>query len=119
MDNKHAFGDASDINEYTGNFGERVSGFDHNDEIWNQSDYEERLETEAELMVALEAIREALVSLDKDIGDLEFCIENNAEYIEDNYDHINSNDGAIAACDIEIEEQELRLERLQGRCRSS
>ena len=31
----YAFGDYSDINQYTGDFDVRVDSFDHNDEIWN------------------------------------------------------------------------------------
>ena len=67
--NSHSsgFSATQDIYEYTGDFDAKVEEFDSCDEIWNQSDYEERLETEAELMVALEAIREALVVLDGDI----------------------------------------------------
>ena len=106
-----------DINEYTGDFDVKVDEFDTCDEIWNQSDYEERLETEAELMVALEAIREALVVLDSDIGELEHCIELNAEMIGDNYEHINYNDERITTNDAEIERQNQKLESLQWRCR--
>ena len=70
-------------------------------------------------MVALEAIREALVVLDQDIGDLEFCIESNADYIGDNFDHINTNDEEITVNDVEIENQQVRLENLQWKCRDS
>ena len=79
--------------------------WDSCDEIWNQEDYEERLETEAELMIALEAIREALVKLDYDITDLETCIETNAATISHNYDLIYANEHLIAINDAEIEAQ--------------
>ena len=45
----------------SGAYHDQVHEFDTCEEIWDQEDYEQRLETEAELMIALEAIREALV----------------------------------------------------------
>ena len=70
-------------------------------------------------MVALEAIREALVLLDKDISDLEECIEGNSDHIGDNYELINVNDHLIIETDTIIETQQKRLEALQWRCRNS
>ena len=68
-------------------------------------------------MVALEAIREALVVLDGDITQLENCIELSSEDIGVNYEHIKFNDERITVNDQEIEAQNVRLESLQGRCR--
>lgn len=99
-------------------FYHEVHEFDTCDEIWNQDDYEERLETEAELMVALEAIREALVQLDSDIHELETCIEGNSGHIGVNFDQITQNDFRIETNDIEIGRQQHRLEALQWRCRN-
>ena len=59
----------------TGNFEEQVSDFNEWNTIWKQQEYEERVNTEAQLMVALEALREALVGLDMDIDELNYCIE--------------------------------------------
>ena len=47
-------------------------------------------------MVALEALREALVDIDRDIDYLDSCIS-------DNDDGISDNDAGIAANDYEIE----------------
>ena len=116
--NSYSFNAVTDINDYTGDFEVKVDDFDSNDEIWNQSDYEERLETEAELMVALEAIRGALVLLDTDIAQLENCIELGADDIGVNYESIKYNDVLVSVCDEEIEVQHGRIESLQGRCRS-
>ena len=98
-------------------FQQQVDEFDDCDEIWDQEDYEERLQTEAELMIALEAIRGTLVELDEKITQLEECVELNQLDIGDNFEHINVNDQRIAENDIEIEKQKLRLEELQWRCR--
>ena len=59
----------------TGDFWHKVDDFDTWEPIWEQGEYEERVQTEAELMVALEAIREALVDLDYDIDRLEDHID--------------------------------------------
>ena len=58
-----------------------VKDFDPWEAMWDQDAYEERLKTEAELMIALEALREAVVELDQVTGDLEDCITDNKEGI--------------------------------------
>ena len=115
--NHYGFGEAVDINEYAGHFEGKVDDFDSAEEIWNQADYEERLETEAELMVALEAIRAALVVLDTDITELEDCIERSADHIGENYEHITFNDSAMEINQLEVTRQQTQLESLQFRCR--
>merc|ERR1712151_498389 len=94
----------------TGDFWHQVDDFDAWETIWDQGSYEARLEQEAELMVALEALREDLVDLDHDIDDLNDCIS-------DNDDHISENDHGIHDNDEEISDQEHRVERLQRQCR--
>jgi len=69
-------------------------------------------------MVALEAIREALVVLDEDIHKLEECIEECSDTIGVNYEHIFENDERIVKVDGMIESQHSRLEALQWRCRN-
>jgi len=44
----------------SGDFNRRVHNFDNHREIWDQKDYEERVKVEAELLVALEALKENL-----------------------------------------------------------
>jgi len=71
-----------------GGFWNEVDHFNEWNPIWDQAEYEERIQTEAELMIALEAIRESLVDLDYEIDRLEDCISHNNEDIEDNYHYI-------------------------------
>ena len=59
----------------TGDFWNHVDDFNEWEPIWEQGEYEERVQTEAEMMVALEALREALVDLDYDIDRLEDHID--------------------------------------------
>ena len=97
----------------TGDFNDQVWDFDEWKTIWEQPEYEERLHTEAELMIAMEAIREALVNLDMDIDELDYCIEHNDSDIESNDDDIHSNDDAIEENEDEIEDQFYYVRRLQ------
>ena len=59
----------------TGDFWNHVDDFNEWEPIWEQGEYEERVQTEAEMMIALEALREALVDLDYDIDRLEDHID--------------------------------------------
>ena len=43
--------------------------------MWTQEEYESRLETEAELMIALEALRETLIYMEKDVNNLYDCMD--------------------------------------------
>ena len=104
--------------DYHGNlpsvdFDREVHDFNPWHEIRDQEAYEERLETEAELMVALEALREALVSIDHDIDDLDSCISHNDSCISENDDGIDYNDREIHDNDSEISDQEDRVKDLQ------
>ena len=100
-----------------GDFWHQVDDFNEWEPIWEQGEYEERVQTEAELMVALEAIREALIDLDYDIDRLEDHIDQNADDIEDNHYHIRRNDDGIDENDHEIDDQRYRVKRLQKECR--
>ena len=44
--------------------------FNANKPIWDQNDYEERVKVEAEMLVALEALKESVVYLGHDIKDV-------------------------------------------------
>ena len=94
-----------------------MDDFNEWEEIWGQGDYESRLHTEAELMVALEALREDLVELDHDLDDLDSCISSNDDGISDNDHRIHENDHEIEHNDDEISDQENRVKRLQRQCR--
>lgn len=43
--------------------------------IWEQHDYEERLEIEAELMITLEALRDSTVDIENRVTDLVDCVD--------------------------------------------
>ena len=62
-----------------GDYGEAIKAFKSSDALWSQEDYEERMETEAQLMVGIESIRGFLIQLDTDILLLEECVEVNAD----------------------------------------
>lgn len=72
---------------YENDFVPRVEKFGMYDPIWSQRDYEVRINTEAELMISLEALRAALINLEGDVYDLEYC---HGEF-EHNYGHIMDN----------------------------
>jgi len=96
----------------TGDYWNQVDEFDAWKEIRDQHDYEERLDTEAELMIALEALREALVQIDADIDDLDDCISHNDDDISENDHGVEHNDHEIHDNDSEISDQESRVKDL-------
>ena len=112
-----SYGSSSGSTVPTGNYWDQVDDFNEWDTIWDQYSYEERLHEEADMMVALEALREALVELDSDIDDLEDCISDNDDGIKANDAGIYENDVEIEENDSEISDQEERIERLQRQCR--
>ena len=102
----------------TGNFEEQVHDFNEWNTIWEQQEYEERVNTEAQLMVALEALREALLGLDMDIDELDYCIEHNNEDLESNDEENDWNEHEIEENEHEIDDQEYKVRRIQKKCRS-
>lgn len=63
-------------------------------------------------MVALEALREALGSIDSAIDHLGDCIDDNHSDIDDNEDDIEDNDYFIDANADELEDQRDRLDNI-------
>ena len=51
-------------------FNKQVYEFDGSKPIWDQNDYEERVKVEAEMMVALEALKESVLYLGQDIKEI-------------------------------------------------
>ena len=84
-------------------FDRRVEEFDPCNEIWTQHDYDERLQTEAEIMIALEAIRMTLVTIDNDLHSLEICIKEADGMIDINYGFIETNQRSIQWNTEEVE----------------
>ena len=90
-----------------------LENFDINRPFWNQLEYETRLSTEAELMIALEGMREGLIKLEYELKDLLGCqkeFEHNYAIILDNLWN------AKEPWKEEIRLQNRRIERLQSAC---
>ena len=64
-------------------------------------------------MIALEAIREALVTVNNDLHNLELCIKDCSGMIDVNYGYIETNERSIQWNTDEVEIQYRRLESLQ------
>ena len=101
----------------SGDYERRVRDFNEWEEVFTQQDYEARVNAEAEMMIALEALREAMVDLDYFIDHLEDDIRRNTRDIRDNIDEIRYNDKNIQANGEDIEFQQYRARRLQKECR--
>ena len=99
----------------TGDFWNHVDDFDAWKEIRDQHEYEERLDTEAELMIALEALREALVDIDRDIDDLDDCLSHCSECISENEEGVSENDAGCHENDVMCGVCEDRVRDLQAR----
>ena len=65
-------------------FNKQVYDFDERKHIWDQNDYEERVKVEAELMVALEALKSSVNYLTIDIGKLDQIIAHQYKKISSN-----------------------------------
>lgn len=53
-------------------FNKQVWQFNTDKQIWDQNDYEERVKVEAEMLVALEAMKDAVHDLDRDIDQIDY-----------------------------------------------
>ena len=65
--------------------------FDGDHNIWDQNDYEERVKVEAEMLVALEALKESVMYLSYDINDVQDRITQQMGRVRHNQDHIYEN----------------------------
>ena len=72
----------------TGNYWDKVLRYNPWEPNWSQEEYEHRMNTEAELMIALEALKESLLHLDWDVDDLE--------------DKLNENRSDLSECENDI-----------------
>ena len=70
-----------------------------------QSDYEDYINEAANILIALEAFRQEIVRLTKDVEDLEICISGNNWDIEDNHSDVDDNDYDIDSNDDELKSQ--------------
>ena len=84
------------------NFHIEVEHFNQRDSIWSQQEYEDRIQSEAEVMVSLEALREALVIIDHDLDDLEDTIEENHYGLRENSKSIHRNSDYLEVIGEEI-----------------
>ena len=99
------YDDVSYGNVPHGGFWSQVDAFNPWNPIFDQDDYEHRIETEAEMMVSLEAIREGLADLDYEIDHLEDCITENVAGIDHNHYDIHDNSKDIDWNNSEIDKQ--------------
>jgi len=97
----------------SGDFNRRVYQFDDSRAIWDQKDYEERVKVEAEMLVALEALKESLSYAAYDVHDLGQSIQTQFERISDNAMDIYEN---LAFATKTFGETETRVHDLQDRC---
>ena len=90
-------------------FNRQVWGFDERDQIWDQNDYEERVKVEAEMLVALEALKTSVGYIGYDIvtvnGKIDHCTwrnnQDNNDIYEDeqaNWDTFRDMDGKYGKC---------------------
>ena len=102
-----------------GNYEEAVRAFQSSDTLWSQADYEERMETEAQLMVGIESIRGFLIQLDEDIHALESCIEVNTDEMRLSRFGISLSEQIVELHEDDLEVQNVRLGYLQERCKEN
>ena len=94
-------------------FNSQVYHFDDTQHIWHQSDYEERVKVEAEMIVALEALKTYIHYIHHEIDEI---MEHNAiahHHIEDNAMHIADNAMHVREG---LDSGLHRLEHLQEAC---
>ena len=94
-------------------FNRRVYEFDNNDTIWDQNDYEERVKVEAELMVALESMKEGVSYGSIDVNNLNEQIADQKKRIDDNaYDIFES----MKVLGENLQSASVRVSEVQAKC---
>ena len=73
--------------------------------IFDTYHYESALETEAEIMIALESMRLAMIELQTDVTTLEDCIPPNDVRIAENQAQISTNADDIDTNELRIQSQ--------------
>jgi len=66
-------------------FNKQVYNFNEAHQIWDQNDYEERVKVEAEMLVALEALKESIMYLSYDVHEIDERIH--AQYQKIGFNH--------------------------------
>ena len=111
--------------DYSSEYGEELPGADFNrqvyrfnedHQIWDQNDYEERVKVEAEMLVALEALKGSVDYLNYDIHKIDQDIRHNDDRIGENREDIYENNAAIEATYINSIGV---VDHAQDRCRYS
>ena len=81
-------------------FNKQVHDFNEDKEIWDQNDYQERVKMEAEIMVALEALKTAVSYASYDMRDIGTVIQHTRREIDnqpnDIYEKIQDNHQTLA-----------------------
>ena len=76
-------------------FNKQVYNFNENKQIWDQNDYEERVKVEAEILVALEALKTSVNYLGYDISSIQDKIHLNKHRIGANQEDVWTNSESI------------------------
>lgn len=97
-------------------FNRHVYEFDNNKPVWDQNDYTERVKVEAEMLVALESLKESAMYLGYDLQELQDHIDYQRKQIGSNQDDIYENMEALIK---EFDSQLARISGLQDNCHYS
>lgn len=66
-------------------FNKQVYHFDEDDNIFDQAEYEARVQAEAELMIALEALKHSIIFLRKEIDSMRAGIVDERKLVSDTF----------------------------------
>ena len=76
-------------------FNKQVYQFNEKKQIWDQNDYEERVKVEAEILVALEALKTSVNYLNFDVSSIQDLIHHNKHRIGANQEDIWENSEGV------------------------
>ena len=92
---------------------EAVNAFDIWEPIFQQQNYEERLEEEAKVMTSLEAMFDIIYWLEAEIESVEDAVEKNAETVEQLDDVIHNMHRASQIIELSYDHQHYQVTSLQ------
>ncbi len=95
-------------------FNRQVYKFDEDHPIWDQDDYAHRVTNEAEILVALEALKESIVYLSHDVRDIQEATHRQRDRIMANRDKAGYNMEDIQ--NTTIPQAQAELNALQHKC---
>ena len=72
-------------------FKSSVANFNGNNQIFNQHSYEETIKSQAEILVALEALGQVITDLQLDVAHIEDVVYGNSKDVHDNVEDVAEN----------------------------